>query len=206
VPTISLEFSDMEKHLEFDLAWKGCDWFTSPAPANLADPANNWSSDFTVKQCDILFQSITTPTTMTFQLVSSLKAKFSPDWLELGATQSRLSTGANPGSSTFNVKRGAPFVENLEMGMRLADPAWIAARTAKTHGMLFFVFYDGDPGATGTRAISILYRDATLDDDPAEDDNGGVSGHSLPFKIEDPVDADALLQLKTRCAISMWMN
>lgn len=206
VPNLSLAFSDMEKHLEFDLMWQGCDWFTSPAPSNLADPSGTWSSDFTVQQCDVLFQSITTPAVADYQQVSSVTMKFSPVFLPLGATLSRLSTGANPGSATFNWKRSAPFVELIEMGMRLVDPDWLAARTAKTHGMLMYTFYDGDPGATGTRSISILYRDATLDDDPSEDDNGGVMAEGLMFKIEDPIDADATGTLKTRCAISMFMS
>lgn len=206
VPDISLNFSDMNKHLEFDLTWRGIDWFNSPAPSNLADPSGQWSSDFTVQQCDVLFQSITTPAVADYQNVSSLKIKFGSEWIFLGGTVSRLSTGANPGSATFNIKRGTPFMELIEMGMRLVDPDWLAARTAKTHGMLMFTFYDGDPGQTGTRAISILFRDATLDDDPTEDDNAGVTADGLQFKIEDPIDADATGTLKTRCAIAVFMT
>lgn len=206
VPNLSLEFSDMEKHLEFDLMWRGCDWFLSPAPSNLSDPVNDWSSDFTVQQCDILFQSITTPTTADYQHVSSLKMQLSSEFKELTATQSRLSTGANPGSAVFNVKRGAPMVEDIEIGNRLIDPDWLTARTAETHGMLSFTWYDGDPGATGTRAICILFRNACLDDDPQEGDNGGISADSTFFKVEDPLDADAIGNLKTRCSIHFFMN
>lgn len=206
MPNLSLEFSDMEMHLEFTLQWQGCDWFISPAPSNIEDPVNNWTSDFTVQACDVLFQSITTPAAPEYQHISSLNMKLSPEWLPLPGTLSRLSTGANPGSAIFNYKRGAPFEELIELGMRLVDPDWLAARTAETHGMLMFTFYDGDPGATGTRAIAILFRDVCLDDDPTEEDNGGVMSNKLVFKVEDPIDADAIGTLKTRCSIHFFMN
>lgn len=209
LPDISLEFSEMNEHLEFDVRLAGVDWFTDPAPGDLADPANAYSQDFTVQQCDVLFQSITTPALQDFQIVSSVSGiKLSPIWNVLKGTRSRLSSGANPGSSAFNVKRTAFMTQEelISIGFRLADPEWIDKRTDKEHGMLLFVWYDGDPGQTGTRAISLLYRDATLDDDPAEDDNGGISAHTLPFKIEDPVDSDALTYttLRSRCVLSLW--
>lgn len=211
IPDISLEFSEMNEHLEFSVRFMGVDWFTSPAPGDLADPANAYSQDFTVQQCDVLFQSITTPAVQDFQILSTVSGiKLSPIWNVLKGTRSRLSSGANPGSSAFNVKRTAFMTQEelITIGMRLADPDWIAARTAKTHGMLFFVWYDGDPGQTGTRAISLLYRDVTLDDDPVEDDNGGISAHTLAFKVEDPTDAFALdyETLRTRCVLSFWNN
>jgi hypothetical protein len=207
IPTMSLGF-DMAKHLEFILNWLGIDWDdpTISPPSQLADPVNNATADFCAAQCDVLFQSITTPVVAAQQQVSTLDIKLSPTWLMLDATQSRLSSGANPGSAIFNIKRSAPFEELIKMGMRLADKAWITSRSAGTIGQLMFTWYDGDPGQTGTRAIALHFRNAKLDDDPAEGDNGGIMGHNLDFKVEDPIDADAIGTLKTRASLHIFNN
>lgn len=207
IPELSLSF-DMAKHLEFALKWTGVDWDdpeTAP-PTELADPVNDGAADFSSWQCDVLFQSITTPALPNQQTISTLAVKLSPAWLMLDGTASRLSTGANPGSPTFNIKRGAPFEELLQMGMRLANKAWITSRSAGDKGQLLFTWYDGDPGQTGTRAIALHFRETELDDDPEEGDNGGVMGHGLQFKIYDPIDADAVVTLKTRCSLHIFNN
>lgn len=207
LPDISLSF-DMGKHLEFLLHMTGYDWndpVTSP-PTQLTDVVLDGVADFPSWQCDVLFQSITTPALAVQQSISSLGIKFSSPWMPLDAPRGRLATGANPGSPTYNMKRGAPFPDLITMGMRLADAAWITKRSAKEKGQLFYCWYDGDPGQIGTRAIALHFRQAVLDDDPAEGDNGGITAHTLPFKIEDPLDADAVAQLKTRCTLSIFNN
>jgi hypothetical protein len=207
IPNMSLGF-DMAKHLEFVLGWLGVDWddpTTSP-PSQLADPVNNATADFCAAQCDVLFQSITVPDLATQQQVSTLDIKLSPVWSLLDATTSRLSTGANPGSPIFNIKRTAPFEELIKMGMRLSDKAWITKRSAHEKGQLMYTWYDGDPGQTGTRAIALHFREAELDDDPTEGDGAGIMGHGLEFKVLDPLDADAIGTLKTRASLHIFNN
>lgn len=207
IPTMSLGF-DMAKHLEFILGWMGVDWDdpTTAPPTELDDAVNNATSDFCAAQCDVLFQSITVPALADQQLVSSLDVKLSPAWSMLDATISRLSTGANPGSAVFNIKRTAPFEELIKMGMRLANKAWITKRSAHEKGQLMYTWYDGDPGQTGTRAIALHFREVELDDDPVEGDNGGITNHSLDFKVYDPTDADAISTLKTRASLHIFNN
>lgn len=207
IPEMSVDFKteDGEGRLGVDFGFTGVDWNQTQG-ANVADPGL-WTQDFVPYFVDVAVQSITTPALLTQRLAVEASFKLSPEWRMMRAAQSRLSTGANPGSAVYNIKRAAPLLEDIELSLGISAAAEVTARTNHgTSNMVYLCFYDGDPSATGTRALAFHWRETHRNDDPETADVGGINGQKIRMKSEDPTDVDAIGNFKTRLAVAAFMN
>jgi hypothetical protein len=171
--------------LYFDMEFNGVDWYEgfgtyggTVYSDNTADPGDA-TNQFLSHQGVVYCQAIT-PAPASDIEASGIEFDLAPTFKERRAIIPRMPSGTfGTGSSVASKRFGIHFENGVTLHFQYHDPTWATRKKNGTQLQLFFEFYNGAPGTSGTKRIAGWFPSVYVADEPSSEENDNLLGNAV---------------------------